>query len=192
MKKLTKLTALLLSSTILVACSNFSFSKDSTKQSSTSKMTTKKSDSKINSNNNDFVSQASEATFSNNVLKGNSYTIKITDYKVLQPHEEGNESDYPIIVFFYDTLVASNYDNSVPMTPTTAWALNFIVSQNNELDYTTYFDEELLDNSSEEISPGNSLKSAVAYTLTDTDTPVKVVAEAFEHKYGEQTFTIGQ
>lgn len=201
MKRLVTLGIISLSAIVLVSCSNSKIDK-TTKSSSTSstkitKNSTTTSSSTASDNSSDvFVKNASDAVFTDNVLKGNSYSIKITDYKIIQPEQEGNDSDKPIIVFFFDTLLASDYDNSTPITPSTAWILNFKAVQDNDsnkvntLENAIYSDEELEKNSYAEIKPGGTVKSAEAYTLSDTTTPVKLIAETIDHAMGEQTYKI--
>lgn len=97
MKKAIILGALLSSTLFLVACSgDKETSKDATK--STTEKVTKKSEEKKETEKSteqktqgDFVEKASESNFDGTMLRGNSYSIRITSHKVINPGEEGNE-----------------------------------------------------------------------------------------------------
>lgn len=201
MKK--KLLLIGLSAIALAACGNSESTKESSTSSSVSESSVSSakessaSSSVANDSSDDFVATASQAVFADNMLKGNSYSVRITDYKIIKPGEQGNEySDKPIIVFFYDTLVAPNYDNSAPISPMIAWTFNFKAVQDNDpnkvntLEYATYSDDELSKNNSAEIRPGGTVKSAEAYKLSDDSTPVKLIAETIGKTLGEQTYQV--
>lgn len=96
MKKNFLITTLLISTLCLSSCSIIK-NLDTNKSIKNSEKTTRSS--KNAESESDFVAQASKANFSNNILKGNSYSVRITDYKVIQPGEEGNESEQPFLFF---------------------------------------------------------------------------------------------
>lgn len=131
----------------------------------------------------DFVKSANDAYFDGTILKGNSYSVKITDYKIIPAGETGNEySESPVIAFWYDTLVSPDYNDDVAIDPTTAWIMNFSAVQDNdpnminELNIASLPDEKYLDSQTAEIKPGGTVSSAVAYELTDSETPVTLTA----------------
>lgn len=187
MKKV--ILGLLFTSLFLGACGNKPNSDSSSSSSTQQEITEKSSETKATSSKvettSDFVATASEATFDGTMLKGNSYSIKITDYKVIQPGEAGNDyGEKPVIAFWFDTLVNPDYDNSAPISPNTAWILNFKAIQDNDpnkvnkLTIASLPDDKYLQDQSAEIKPGGSISSAVAYELTDTETPVTLTAES--------------
>ena len=194
MKKNILLGLICIASLSLAACSNQKEKKTSestkassivvtkTKESTTTSTTTQKAE-QAPQNQSDFVATAAEANFDGEMLRGNSYSVRITEHKVIQPGEAGNEGgDKPLIAFYFDTLVNSNYDNSAPLTPSIAWTLNFHAVQDNdpnkvnELQFGVLNDATAETNSYAEIKPGGTVSSAVAYQLTDTTTPVKLIA----------------
>ncbi|EOE6415244.1 DUF5067 domain-containing protein [Enterococcus hirae] len=183
MKKITLLGTLLLSLS-LAACSTKSDS--SSNNSNTQKNTTEstKVASSSTKESSDFVATANDSSFDGTTLKGNSYSIKITAHKILQPGEKGNEyGKMPVIAFWFDTLVNPKYDNSVPISPNNAWIMNFKAVQDNdpnkvnELKITSLPDEKYINDQSAEIKPGGKISSAVAYELSDTETPVTLKAQ---------------
>lgn len=131
----------------------------------------------------DFVESADDAYFDGTILKGNTYSVKITDHKVIPVGEPGNEyGENPVIAFWFDTLVSPDYDNSTPIDPNTAWIMNFTAVQDNdpnmvnELNIGMLPDEQYLDSQMAQIKPGGTVSSAMAYELTDAETPVTLTA----------------
>ena len=185
MKKTIILGALLLPTLLLAGCSGGKEVKKETVKSSTEKVVKKSEEKKEPAKTHgDFVSKASESNFDGTMLRGNSYSVRITSHKVINPGEEGNEyGDKPVIAFWYDTLVSPNYDNSAPINPSTAWIMNFKAVQDNdpnavnELQIAPLPDKQFLNSQTSEIKPGGTVANAVAYELTDTTTPVKLTAE---------------
>lgn len=190
MKKAVILGALLSSTLLLFGCSNDKKeTKSSASKSSVEKVEkkteTKKEETKSSSENKgDFVEKASDSNFDGTMLRGNSYSIRITSHKVINVGEKGNEyGSKPILAFWYDTLVSPNYDNSAPINPSTAWIMNFKAVQDNDpnavnkLQIAPLPDEQFLNSQTSEIKPGGTVSNAVAYELTDTTTPVKLTAE---------------
>jgi len=203
MKKLASLGLVFFAAVSLAACGetkdNSSSSYSSTKVAETtvssshveSSSATEKSDS-------NFVDTADQASFDGSILKGNAYSIKITDHKVIQPGEKGNEyGDSPVIAFWYDTMVAEDYDNSTAIDPTSAWIMNFKAIQDNdpnlvnELNIASLPDEQYLDSQTATIKPGGTVSNAVAYTLTDSETPVTLKASSMMGAdFGSKEFSI--
>lgn len=119
-----------------------------------------------------------EATFKDKVLTTPEITIKITDVKTIQVGETGNEyGDVPVIAFWYEVTNVAGED----VTPTD-WIFNFTAFQDNdpnmenELNVGSHPDEAFLDSQMAKIKKGGTVANAVAYELTDTTTPVKLVA----------------
>lgn len=190
MKKAIILGALLLPTLLLAGCSGDKEVKKETVKSSTEKVVKKSEEKKETAKSTeqktqgDFVEKASESNFDGTMLRGNSYSVRITSHKVINPGEEGNEyGDKPVIAFWYDTLVSPNYDNSAPISPSTAWIMNFKAVQDNdpnainELQIAYLPDKNFMQSQSSQIKPGGTVANAVAYELTDTTTPVKLTAK---------------
>ncbi len=197
MKKVKVLGLLVLSLAVLGACSSEKNSSSNSKKVESSDVV-KESAVETSETSSDFVKSAKDANFDGTVLKGNTYTIKITDHKIIQPGETGNEyGDSPVIAFWYDTLVAPDYDNSQPIDPVTSWISNFKAVQDNdpnainELNVASLPDSKFLDSQMEEIKPGGTVQMAVAYTLTDATTPVTLIAEnGLGTEFGRTDFPI--
>lgn len=197
------LSTLLLTTLILGACDNSGDNADATDKSSKSssssvvKVESSVKESSESETTGDFVSSADKATFDGTTLKGNTYTIKITDHKVIQPGEKGNEyGQKPVIAFWYDTLVAADYDNSMPIDPTSAWITNFEAVQDNDpnavtpLNIATLPDDQYLNTQTSTIKPGGTVSNAVAYELTDDSTPVTLTAKSFVKEFGKADFQV--
>lgn len=205
MKKILGLGLVGLCTLTLVACggnnnesNNISSNKEAISLNSESS-----SDAKVASSENpkevegDFVATANDAYFDGTTLKGNTYTIKITSHKIIQPGEAGNEyEDKPVIAFWYDTLVSPDYDNSMPVNAMSAWIGNFKAIQDNdpnkvnELNVASLPDSAFLDSQSADIKPGGTVSNAMAYTLSDTETPVTLVAGSYSKEFGKQDFSV--
>ncbi|HDV0866326.1 TPA: DUF5067 domain-containing protein [Enterococcus faecalis] len=190
--------AILLSTLVLGACNSTkeNDNKSSTKETSTEAVK-KSSESKEEKSSGDFVKSADKAIFDGTTLKGNAYTVKITNHKVIQPGEKGNEhGEKPVIAFWYDTLVSPDYDNSKPIDPSLAWILNFKAIQDNdpnkinELQMSGLPDDQFLDSQTAEIKPGGTVSSAVAYELSDETTPVTLIAKSFNKEFGKTTINL--
>lgn len=203
MKKLASLGLVIFATVSLAACGE---TKDNSSSSSSSKRVEEttvssslvESSSATNKSDSNFVEKASDASFDGTILKGNSYSVKITDYKVIQPGEAGNEyGDSPVIAFWYDTMVAENYDNSTEINPSSAWIMNFKAVQDNdpnmvnELSIASLPDQQFLKSQTAAIKPGGTVSNAVAYTLTDTETPVTLEASSIMgDSFGSKEFSI--
>lgn len=194
--------------TLLIIISGCGSENDTSKASNSSKVANESSISKESSSANDsslknetngnFVSKASDAYFDGTILKGNSYSIKITSHKVIQPGEKGNEhGEKPVLAIWYDTMVSPSYNDSNAINANNAWILNFNAVQDNDpnkvnkLSITSLPDEQFLDSQTAEIKPGGTVANAVAYELSDDTTPVVVSAETIiGNKLGETTINI--
>jgi hypothetical protein len=191
-------STLLLTTLILGACGNSGDNADATdKSSKSSSSSVVKVESSESETTGDFVSSADKATFDGTILKGNTYTIKITDHKVIQPGEKGNEyGQKPVIAFWYDTLVAADYDNSLPIDPTSAWITNFEAVQDSDpnavtpLNIATLPDDQYLNTQTSTIKPGGTVSNAVAYELTDDSAPVTLTAKSFTKEFGKVDFQV--
>lgn len=144
-------------------------------------------------------SQATQADayFADNELVTEDVKIVITDYKVIQPGEEGNEyGDAPVIAFWYDTTNLSGKTTNA----STAWMFAFEAIQDNDpnvvntLDIASLPDKAFLETQMQDIKEGGTVSNAVAYTLDDTTTPVKLVASDMlgMTELGEQVFEIAE
>lgn len=137
-----------------------------------------------------------EATFENSVLTTEDVTIAITDTRVIQVGETGNEyGDVPVIAFWYDV---TNNGADRDVTPSD-FIFYFNAFQDNdpnaenELNVGSLPDDQFLDSQLENIKEGGTVSNAVAYELTDTTTPVTLVAstDLGQTEVGSMTVTIG-
>lgn len=141
--------------------------------------------------------QATATSFADGTLTTGDYTITITDYKVIQPGETGNEySEKPVIAFWYDT---TNTGDEAYVDPMTAWIMVFEAVQDNDpnavntLNVASLPDEQFLDSQMQNIKPGGTVANAVAYELDDDTTPVELTArDIMGNAYGSQTYEIAQ
>jgi hypothetical protein len=122
---------------------------------------------------------SAESTFEDQTLTTPDMVVRITDVKTLAVGEPGNEyGDVPVIAFWYDTTNVSGED----LDPTTAWISSFSAYQDNdpnaenELNIGALPDSAFLDSQLEKIKQGGTVSNAAAYELSDTTTPVKLVA----------------
>lgn len=139
----------------------------------------------------------SSPSFADNVLTLDDYTITITDYKVIQPGETGNEyGEKPVIAFWYDT---TNVASETDLNPMTAWMLVFEAVQDNDpnavntLNVGMLPDQQFLDSQMQSIKVGGTVSNAVAYELDDLTTPVTLTAQdIIGSEYGSQEFAVVQ
>ena len=103
-------------------------------------------------------------------------TIKITDYKVLQPGEGANAygRDY-VIMFEYDMTNTAG----TKMTPAIEWPIIVDVVQDNDPNAVNRLQPAaLMDGNTEislqEIKANGTVHCSTGYTLTDTETPVEL------------------
>lgn len=137
------------------------------------------------------------ATFADGVLTTDGYTITITDYRVLQPGETGNEyGDVPVIAFWYDT---TNTGADSDLNASSAWIMVFDAIQDNDpnvvntLNMGMLPDSQFLDSQTQTIKEGGTVSNAIAYELDDATTPVTLVAsDIMEGEYGRQEFAIAE
>ena len=159
---LTGLTVLLAST--LVGCSNTNYS------------------SKKDSDNNTKTVQVAKKDkyyFKDNKLVIHDLNIQITQTKIIQPGETGNEyGEKPVIAFWYKVTNKTNKE----IDAMTAWIAVFKAFQDNnsntvnELEVASLPDDRFLDTQSQTIKRNGTVENAVAYTLSDTTTPVKLTA----------------
>ena len=123
------------------------------------------------------------------------YTMKITDWKIIEPGQEGNSyGNSPVIAFWYDTTNTSGKE----IDPMSAWIYIMTAVQDNDpnlvnkLEVASLPDDRFLDSQMAKIKAGGTVENAMAYTLTDTETPVELTAKAdmFGSDLGTQVFEI--
>ena len=133
--------------------------------------------------------------FKDNEVKLVDLKINITDTKVIQPGETGNEyGEKPLFAIWYDTTNLSDKD----IDPMTAWMVVFTAVQDNnpnainELDVGMSPDDSFLDSQSETIKQDGTVKNAVAYELDDLETPVTLIANQgiLGDELGRQDFNL--
>lgn len=135
-----------------------------------------------------------EASFEDNVLTTKDVTIKITDVKTIPVGEKGNEyGKEPVIAFWYDTTNVSGKETD----PMTAWIFLFAAYQDNDpnaenkLGVGSLPDAAFLDSQTSKIKKGGTVANAVAYELSDTTTPVKLVASTIlQDEIGSMTIEL--
>lgn len=131
--------------------------------------------------NNTEESSEEEYYFDGTNLVTENFSIEITDYKVLEPGEGNNDGDEPIIGFWYDMTV--DEDATEEEIDPMEWIMVFEAIQDNDpdvvntLEVGTLPDVEHLDSQMQTIKPGGTSSSSVSYELTDTETPVTLIAK---------------
>lgn len=143
------------------------------------------------------TSETTGTTFSDGVYTSDEYTITITDYKVIQPGETGNEyGDKPVIAFWYDTTNTASDD---ALDPSTAWMFVFEAVQDNDpnvvntLNVGMLPDQQFLDSQFQNIKVGGTVSNAISYELDDLTTPVTLTAKDISGTvYGSQDFPVAQ
>lgn len=137
----------------------------------------------------------SSVYFENNVAEMEDIKVKITKVKVIKVGEKGNEyGKKPVMAFWYTATNKTGKD----LDAISCWFAFFKAYQDNdpnvenELKVGMAPDERFLDSDNERIKKGGSVKSATAYELDDTKTPVKLVARqgSTEKKIGEIEYKI--
>lgn len=142
------------------------------------------------------VADEGETSFDGHTLVTDDITIEITDYRVLEPGEENNFGETPLLAFWYDTTVhedvtETEYDPLI-------WISLFKAIQDNdpnainELEVGILPDEAHLDSQMQTIKPGGTVSSSVSYELDDTDTPVELIVENIVtgEEYGSHTYDL--
>lgn len=150
------------------------------------------------SSSNNASKETSEYYFKDNVLVSEDVKIEITDWKVIQVGEPGNEyGDAPVIAFWYSTTNLTDNEN---VTPLSAWMTMFTAIQDNDSDMVNELevglapDDTLLDNQLAHIKKDGTVECAVSYYLDDVTTPVILTATKgiLGEDLGEQIFEIAQ
>lgn len=135
------------------------------------------------------------ASFKDSVVTTKDVEIKITDVRTIQVGETGNEyGKKPVIAFWYDTTNVSGKETN----PMTAWLLLFQAYQDNDpnaenkLGVGSLPDDAFLKSQMNNIKQGGTVPNAVAYELSDTTTPLKLVASTFggRDEIGSMTFEL--
>lgn len=136
-----------------------------------------------------------EPTFADNVLTTTDVVVRITDVRTIQVGEEGNEyGKAPVIAFWYDTTNVSGEE----IDPGMAWILHFGAYQDNdpnaenELEVGALPDKAFLNSQLDKIKKGGTVSNAISYTLSDTTTPVQLVASTNfgRDEIGSMTFEL--
>ena len=123
------------------------------------------------SGNADSYSEA--LSFDGKTLVSQNFTIVITEYKVIQPGEPGNQmGEAPVIAFWYDLTA---HEGSSGVRPLSAWELTFTAHQMKELDYGHMPDLEHYEVSISEVEAGQTVSCSTAYELLDDTTKVRFV-----------------
>lgn len=153
------------------------------------------SESEVSSSSESSDSDESPYGFKDNVIKLEDATITITDYKIIPPGEKGNEySENSVIAFWYS--VTNESDDFIDAS--TTWIASITAIQDNDpnivnkLEISSLPDDSFLDTQMADIKPGGTLENAVAYELTDLETPVILQAQngMFGDTVGEQSFEL--
>lgn len=119
-------------------------------------------------------------TFEYDTLTSPHLRMTVTESKVIQPGEPGNEyGEAAVLVFWYETTNVSGQE----VSPLTAWFTHFRVFQDQgdgtqpaELTLGMPPETDLAETQSVTIPEGETVRNAVAYTLLDLETPVELVA----------------
>lgn len=185
-KTLTIVT--LASAMLLTGCSsnNSSSSSQSSATATSSQQASSSSSSQVDT---------SKPGFTNGTAVLDDINIQITDHKVIPVGEKGNEyGTKPVLALWYKTTNKTGKEINAMM----AWMVVFSAYQDNDpnkenkLNVGMLPDSNFTDSQSANIKKGGTVENAVAYELTDTTTPVKLVATKgiIGEKLGEQTFEI--
>lgn len=120
-----------------------------------------------------------EVGFDGTVAEIDDVKVVITDYKIIQPGEIGNEyGEVPVIAFWYDATNKSDKDINAMI----AWLVIFSAIQDNdpnmvnELNVGSLPDDAHLDSQSKTIKKDGTVSNSVAYELSDSETPVTLIA----------------
>jgi hypothetical protein len=184
-KILILISALALS--LIVGCGNQDEGTKNDSDTANEKTTTENTNKEKETNN--------KLYFKDNEAKLNDLKIKITETKVIQPGEKGNEyGEKPVFAIWYETTNLSDKE----IDPTTGWMAVFEAVQDNDpnaintLEVGGLPDEQFLDSQLETIKKDGTVKNAVAYELDDLETPVTLIASQGigGKKLGEENFNI--
>lgn len=123
--------------------------------------------------------ESKDVYFKDNEAKLVDLKINITETKVIQPGEVGNEyGEKPVFAIWYNTTNLSDKE----IDPTTAWVVVFTAIQDNnpnsvnELEVAGLPDDRFLDTQLENIKKDGTVENAVAYEMDDLETPITLVA----------------
>ncbi|MDR4317909.1 Uncharacterised protein [Niallia circulans] len=172
---------------LIVGCGNQEEGTKKSSESGNKKETTVNTSEEKETNN--------EVYFKDNEAKLVDLKIKITETKVIQPGEKGNEyGEKPVFAIWYETTNLSDKD----IDPTTGWMAVFEAVQDNNTNSVNTLevgglpDDQFLDSQLETIKKNGTVKNAVAYELDDLETPVTLIATQGlgGDKLGEQNFNI--
>lgn len=137
------------------------------------------SNSDTNTNNNSEQNTDSQYYFKDNKAVIHDIDIEITQTKVIQPGDTGNENGKkPIFAIWYKTTNKTDKD----INPTTAWVAVFKATQKSDsgeekdLEVAAQPDSRFVDTQLNTINQGDTVESAVAYALEDTSKPVTLIA----------------
>ena len=136
-------------------------------------------------------------TFQDGFLTTPDLKVAITDYRVIPAGSEGNEyGDGPVIAIWYDTTNLGASDKEI--TPISAFIPTFEAFQDNDpniensLSVGALPDFTFLETQTASIKPGGTIANAVAYELSDTTTPVDLVAKGINGEIGRMTFNLNE
>ena len=122
---------------------------------------------------------AAEASFVDGILTTRDVKIAITDHRIIQVGEPGNEyGSKPVLAFWYDI---TNVASESPVTSSN-WIFLFQAIQDNDpnavnkLDVGMLPDDAFLESQMQEIKVGGTIQSAISYELDDLTTPVDLIA----------------
>lgn len=194
-KYLNLLICALVISIMLVSCGKKDDSKDNA-ENTLANQTLADTKLTISATNKVGAQQADgKSYFDGKIANIDDLTIEITDYKVIEPGQEGNEyGDDPVIAFWYK--VTNKTDKEIDATM--AWFAVFSVIQDNnpntvnKLEVGMSPDDSLNKQSFDTIKKGGTVEAAIAYTLSDTETPVilKATKGPLGGDIGEATYEL--
>lgn len=181
-----KLILLGLSSIILVACNgNQAVEKETSSSEAAQSTIVEKTSAESTTSESEptttesATSEASEYYFDGKNVEIRDLSMEITDVKIIQPGEPGNEySEKPVIAFWYNTTNKTDKD----LNASIAWIAVFNAIQDNdpnivnELQVGSLPDAQFLHTQSSTIKNGGTVANAICYELTDSITPVTLIA----------------
>ncbi|MCL0330634.1 DUF5067 domain-containing protein [Apilactobacillus xinyiensis] len=152
-----------------------------------------KSENKSNSTN-VSVGKTDNYYFKNDVANIRDLKIKINKVKIIQAGQKGNDyGQKPVIAYWYSVTNKTNKE----IDPNSAWMAVFQATQSDNnaehtLDVTALPDSKYLDSQMDKIKKGGTVKNAVAYTLHDTKSAVKLTANKGigGEKIGSQNYNL--
>ncbi|MGX4764071.1 DUF5067 domain-containing protein [Holzapfeliella sp. JNUCC 72] len=131
-----------------------------------------------------------EYTYKNGVANTKRMRVELTDHKVINPGEKGNEEgDMPVMAFWYTATNKSNEDIPLDLM----WSLLFSGYQSGTEQLSGQGIEGIsFASHTRNVKPGKTAKSAMGFKLTDKTTPLKLVVQDIftNQKLGEQEFPV--